>query len=1003
MVSKKTNTSKKEAPKSTKKEQQKTTSKKQEQFSWRELQPMLKTIIIPVVLILAIMWYAFMIRAGTTTLDGLDQRVEQNLMQQVQQIITQRVQQQYPNLNQRNQQELVAKQYKEVLDSGTLQMQGQEISIDNLVQQQSQNIKQQFKADNGQTYLSAIDPYLYYNYATDVLENGHPGDQVKEDKEGDLTPFASYRLAPEGRFVGEMSFHTWLEVQLMKLQGVTPDSSVGEKTSAIFFLSAIVAMLSVIPCFLILRKFTDDISATMATLLMVSIGTFVSRTVAGFVDTDAYVVFFPLAIVASMVYAFMYERKSLTITLAVLAGIMQGLFIWAWTSGWFIFVFLLTALIGYALYLLIIYLIQLKSKQAQFRDKLINTLITAGTYLISAVVFTFLITGRNILTLTYNGIFGAFERVASVSTTYIWPNVFSSVAELNPASFSQVISSVGGTFVFFLALMGVVLLALDYRAKNKKHDLIRKIILGFSAVWFGLVVFMETFVSLTANSPFLFIFLLFIPVALAIVFSLLNNNISPKIFMAMLLGSWIAGTVFMTFNGTRFILLLAPAFSIAFGFSLFYITQAINKFFVEEFKIEKPLLKQTWGVVVTAIIFLIIFVPMAQSSMQISQSSTPNFDDGWYSAMEEIKTNTSEDAIITSWWDFGHFFAAISERGVTFDGGSQTTPQSHWVGKLLVETDEEKSADILKMLVCGGNQAFEKISNITDDPTNGVWSNELIYETLGKSREETVEILNNYEHYNFTDEEVDEVMQYLDCEEPRESLLITSGDMVNKGGVWAHWGLWDFTKKYVHDNYQDKTAKQISEELQANQSQIEQYVNELENIDVRAQTQGVSRENLINEWFAPYPSYAQSSQCGQTNEILQCQNGIQINMSSGEVLTDDFRQGASVKRLVVPQENGLETIEQDESGTFDIVVIPNQQGAQIRLMQSPLGTSLFTKLYFLNGLGTTKFENFYQVQTQTAGNVIVWRTLFGEDNTTSSQNTSPIEASSQQQNPQTVQ
>lgn len=991
MVSEKKTQSKKSTQKKETSSKKKVSSHKKEQskeqFQLADLQPIIKKILIPTILIIAVVWYAFVIRIGTASLDGLEQNVESQIQQNIQQIISQQVQQQYPNLDQRYQQERVAEEYQKVIDTGTFSYQGQEINIDDLVQQQADALKQEFKADNGQTYLAAIDPYLFFNYATDVLENGHKGDQLKEDENGEEKPFASYRVAPEGKFVGELNLHEWLQVKMMEFQGVTPESDIGEKIGAIFFLSAIVAALSAIPCYLIIRHFSNDVFATIATLLMVSVGTFVSRTVAGFVDTDAYVVFFSLAVVASLVYAFVYSSKIITISLAILAGFFQGLFIWAWGSGWFIFLFSIVAFIGYIVYQLLIYYF-LKLDKKTLKEKISNTSYTAGTYFIFSIIFTYIIAGNNLLLSTYSSIQQAFDKIASVSTTNIWPNVFSTVAELNPASFSQILETVGGSFIFFIAILGLVLITLDYRAKDKQNELIKKIILAFSVVWLALIVFMELFVELASSSSFMFLIVLFIPVALGLLFSLLNNNTSPRIFIVGLLSIWIAGTIFMSFNGTRFILLLTPAFAVAFGISLYYIANAINSFFTNEFKIENKYLQQFWGTAIMVGVFIVLFAPMGSQAMQISQGTTPNFDDSWFDAMEEIRTNSDEDAIITSWWDFGHFFAAISERGVTFDGGSQTTPQSHWVGKLLVETDEDVSVDILKMLTCGGNQAFERISNITDDQTNGVKTNDLIYKTLGESREDTIEILNNYEYHDFTEEEIDDVIQYLDCKEPRENLLITSGDMVNKGAVWSHWGLWDFTKKYVRDNYKDDSAEKIAEDLDKNQSLIEQYIDELEEIDVRASTQeSASRDDLLNEWFSPYPGYADAFNCRVNEDIVECQNGLQLNRSSGEVITE-LQRGNSINRIIYPEDEELEIVEKDSDGNLDLLVLQTgEESVQIRAMQTPLGTSLFTKLYFLEGRYNDHFENFYDTQTQTAGNVIVWKTLFDGKKVNNSQNT----------------
>ncbi len=264
----------------------------------------------------------------------------------------------------------------------------------------------------------------------------------------------------------------------------------------------------------------------------------------------------------------------------------------------------------------------------------------------------------------------------------------------------------------------------------------------------------------------------------------------------MLLGIWMTGTIYMSLNGVRFILLLAPAFAIAFGLGLYYIANIINEFMTVEFSLQKEHMKKAFGYIAVGLLFIILFIPMANQAKAISDQTLPNFDDAWYSTMYKIENQSQKDAIITSWWDFGHFFAAVSHRGVTFDGGSQTTPQSHWVGKLLMENDEEKAVDILRMLVCGGNNAHDyMLEMVNGTAADAVKINKIIYSTFGQDIESTEQIIKNNSYYKFDAEQVNTIMENLACENPREDFLITSEDMVGKAGVWAHWGSWDFTKK----------------------------------------------------------------------------------------------------------------------------------------------------------------------------------------------------------------
>ena len=87
--------------------------------------------------------------------------------------------------------------------------------------------------------------------------------------------------------------------------------------------------------------------------------------------------------------------------------------------------------------------------------------------------------------------------------------------------------------------------------------------------------------------------------------------------------------------------------------------QAINTFLVKEFSIKTSCKKEIFGFALVGIIFLFVFTPMAKQAIAIGENSLPNFDDNWYGAMAKIDNQTNQNAIITSWWDFGHFFAAV--------------------------------------------------------------------------------------------------------------------------------------------------------------------------------------------------------------------------------------------------------------------------------------------------------------------------------------------------------
>jgi dolichyl-diphosphooligosaccharide--protein glycosyltransferase len=924
------------------------------------------------------MWVAWDVRDGAINSDGLDKNIESSIYQNVRGIISQQVNAEYPNLNEIYKEEKVAKEYAVVVETGKFNYQGQELVISDLVASQADSYKAQFKADNGQTYLTAIDPYHFLGLSKNNLVNGHTG--TKFDLDGNS--LIDYKLAPIGTSGSNNPvLHIWLESKIFEKNGFDENTSLGELTKSVFILSTIIATLTSIPIFLIIRSFSNNLFALFGTLILLTVGTFVSRTVAGFVDTDAYQILFPLAITDSFVYALINSNKFINSLLSILAGLFFGLFIWSWGNGWFFFVFNLAALIGYLIFELMSNKI---SKNKSLKETLTNQGLSIIIFLVSTFVFVKYFSLQNIFVSTINGLTGGLKGVTSVATSNIWPNVFTSVAELNPASFGQIISSVGGSLVFLIAMIALVFLVLEYTPSNSKQKLYKRLVIVFSFVWTILFV-NNIFTFLTANSAFLFVLLLFLPIAIAMILALLNGNTSIKIFMSMLLSIWMAGTIYMSFNGVRFILLLAPAFAISAGIGLYYIYLVCNNFFEKELKPKSYLGKQLGGLLVSSIIFLTIFTPMYTQAQLISDNTVPNFNDQWYDAMEKIKTETSEKAIITSWWDFGHFFATVGDRGVTFDGGSQTTPRAHWVGKLLMENDEAVAQDILKMLVCGGNEAHNTLLSFTSTTTaDAIKINKVLYRTFGENQTETRNILVDNGYYTFTDSQVDEVMELLSCDSPRENLVITSNDMVGKAGVWAHWGSWDFEKKYVSDFYATKSAEVIAEEIDADAQVISKYIDELNDIDLRAKTQNIKRSDLINQWYAPYPSYVPIQgnyyvPCQINNGTsIMCAQGIEVESTGIDMKVKSIANSQiTIKNIVYPTQLGtLKTSLNDENGQFDLMLIPNGNSYQSVLAQAPLGASLFSRLYYYNGYGSTHFELFDAKVNGNNNPLTVWSTLW---------------------------
>lgn len=919
------------------------------------------------ILLIIPMLFAGYIRSYAYNLPIADDWAENSIMGRLTPQIYNQVKSEYPNLPDDLIQEEVKKRQDQFLEENYEDITSEKEKI-------ASQFRDSFQAENGQTYFLAIDPYYYYTTSNLIHKNGYIGDELI-----DGTPTLKRRLAPVGIKNTKISFHDWFESKLYEMNGLDETSTPGERTKAVYFLPVLFSMLAIIPLFLIIKLYSNNLFAFLGSLSFSTVTTFLSRTTAGFVDTDAYNVFFPLLIAFFIIYAFNAKNNKTTSIYAILAGLVQAWYLWTWGSAWYTFVFFTIIILAYVIYTL---LAEFFEKKKFIIKTLKKELIAFGLFFLSAWAFS-LTVGKDILQISYRAVLSSSQGLATAKVGNIWPNVFSSVAELNPASFPSIINSIGGQLIFLVALLGLLLLSIDFPHKIKNYGLYKNILLGVGFIWFSFFVldfkdmgFLESIhkslIGLTSNNPLLFVILLFLPMIVAILYALHNTNADKKTFLTILLTAYIAGTIYMSLQAVRFILLLAPMFAIAVGVGLYYLAKLGNDKIKDFLELKDGIFKFS-GTILVILLFGFMFVPTAVTAHEISYNSVPNFDDNWYDLMFKIKDNSNPDAIITSWWDFGHFFIAISERGATFDGASQTTPQSHWVGKLLMENDENVSADILKMLTCGGNQAFEIMQEKANDSTGGVFINKIIYSTLGKENKE--EILKNNPHFEFSDNDVSEIMEKLSCNNPPENFVIASEDMVGKAGVWAHWGSWNFTKKYILDNYKKQSIEELSNILELDLETTTKLVSELKEIDLKARLKNVKRDDLLNMWLAPYPSYLSDViSCTEENNVVDCQGAITIDLNTKSAKFNSPQNG-EFANLVIAKNGTLSTHLQNEDGVVDIVLKEENGNYNVLIAQTPLGASTFTKLFFLNGAGTTKFEKFDYTMSTSGWKIYTWKVL----------------------------
>ncbi len=842
--------------------------------------------IIPLLFIIIAFSFSTYFRGQTLSLPMTEDWAHNTVYNLYHNQIEQQINQQYPNLPPANRKALVDQEFQKAVNQNQDRIQQD-------VKALSQQYKDQFQDDNGDTYLLEIDPYLWYSEARNYLQTGHLGDEEKNGKwyfslrDGRNDKQVSVQLNP---YVGAYLYYT--------LRIFNPNISL---MHAMFFLPIMLIGLSLIPAFFIGRKIAGNVGGFFAATLLAINGALLVRTPAGFSDTDPYNILFPLLAVWLFIESYSAQKRSYRITLAALTGLTIAIHSTAWTGWWYSFLFILAAIVIET----ILWIYQHRREIKLFKENLLDRAFILGTIILVTGIFVSWLQNFANFSRAFIRPF-QFIALKEVGIKTIWPNVLTTVAEFNTVSWDQIINSMGGKLLFMLAILGIVSLVW-YARKQRKDDTITAIII---LIWF-------------------------------------------------------VGTAYASTKGVRFGILMAPAFALAVGFGLGFIYRWARKWFEQDMKMPKVA-----SIILISILLCATLLGPLSDAYNVSRNLVPNINDSWVDMLTKIK-NDEPRAIITSWWDFGHWFYTISERMVTFDGGDQGE-RIYWVGKTLLTKNEAEAIGTLRMLNCAQESAPHKLDEFTHDSLKSITIINQI--NLIADREKARE---KYLEFELTTEQAEIMLNYTHCQDFIPNYFITSQDMIGKSGVWGHFGAWDFERAQAYQtvqkmNNRGEAVAHLATAFNKTTQQAEQVYNEIQS------TPG-------DRWIAPWPGYiAGPNGCTNVdNRTVTCSFQLQ-----GQKVT--IKVDLPTKTVTLEGVNGIvpnslvyattkDVVEKEQIGNkagFSAILIPqNEAGTDYAmLLADPLqASSMFTRLFFFNAQGLKCFQRFDNKQQITGELILTWK------------------------------
>ncbi|USN45042.1 MAG: hypothetical protein H6502_03190 [Candidatus Woesearchaeota archaeon] len=957
--------------------------------------------------------------------------------------------------------ELVEEEFQKVLSgdptyAGVLG--GQD--YDTFVQARAEGFKSRLQNDNGETYLVAIDPYFYMRRVDNIIESGTVCDEIVDGQCRDNHMFAPIGIPTSAQFHEQLGA-AWYRFLHAFNGNITP-------FFAFFLLPAFLSSLVVVPGYFLMKKKYGVLAAFFSALFLATNVAFLGRTSAGFSDTDSYTLLFPLFILWALVPVFDRETTwQKRVLFSGIAGFLFGWFSLAWTGWTYFFIIVTAALLvkiayyfakhlvslypeifhvdtylywgagmlllvelligmrlGYSLFSMVVGVVLsfilyflLRVSIAVVRKKKWNALKTFFTsktfshYGLTFVLFT-IFSGIFVSLFTTVGVFLNVYRLPFIFSILktatqgftIMPNVLTTVAELNPASLGDLIHTNGGTLIFFLATIGLLLSFF----RKVTHTKIESWFIVGSIIFYLIVLYSRSSFSLDLLS---FLALFSIPFIIILVYGLLKDS-DIDLSYSLLLFIWLIAIMYASSKGIRFVMLSAPVVALGIGILVSKVYGYIE-YLISKWDKVTTVFSARFITLVIVLVFAtyhLAFIPVVAAN-NAAMNEVPSMNDAWWSSLEKIKNEAAPDAIVTSWWDFGHWFKYVADRGVTFDGASQGS-NAHSVGNILAQTDEEVALRTLRLISCGQNEARDAIIAHFDgkEYRGMIFLKELL--TLDTNEH----VRTHLEEAEFSEDEISYIMEMGFCQPP-ENYFITSEDMVSKAGVWGHFGFWDFKRALAYSTMYGKTKEKgtaafLDRAFDATEEEATRLyfeVNQLAN-DVQA-----------NSWISPWPGFYNNRAAGCTETVdedlgrrmLSCNvgiglgrdsqgltvaiNGIEVNFAKVDgktvpkatFLVNSYAAN-NVRVNQVPARIPAGTFSFYEDGTLlsyrnatgenlllSIYELPNGQFGAV--VSDPLfENSLFLRLMFFEGVNTKYFEKFSDQTSLLGQRIIIWKVAWPE-------------------------
>lgn len=253
---------------------------------------------------------------------------------------------------------------------------------------------------------------------------------------------------------------------------------------------------------------------------------------------------------------------------------------------------------------------------------------------------------------------------------------------------------------------------------------------------------------------------------------------------------------FLSFRSIRFIYFL----SLGLGLPLSVLSAEACKKIKNKLSIHNALV---------FLLVLCVYFSVANRAYSIDMQGVRLVNDAWQQQMDFIRSNTPEDSVINTWWDYGVCYKELAQRAILFD--SQTQGDSlfpRFIAKMFMTVDEIHALNILRL-----NNAhklkffwsgFDTINNKTKNQYKTISIIDTLFELSVKDAKKFLRYL------DFTTKEQNDLLELFYGGLDKPVYVAVDASMVNGIKTISSIAMIDVSRLYVVNNLEGKKNDVVS-------------------------------------------------------------------------------------------------------------------------------------------------------------------------------------------------